>query len=183
MSYKPKYCCECGEKIERTNWRFLFSQRFCELCETKFGILDVIPTLILIFGLILSVVGLGNFLRAPEKQLIVSSNPISGGAQNSNKTATPAQSNALQNINKPTVLPKESNSSEQLKQTPAAFTQKESGEQTKNQTAPIREVVYFCGARTKKGAPCTRRVKIPGRCWQHAGQPAMLPPEKLIASQ
>jgi hypothetical protein len=30
---------------------------------------------------------------------------------------------------------------------------------------------YFCGAVTKKGTPCSRRVKAPGRCWQHAGQP------------
>ena len=36
------------------------------------------------------------------------------------------------------------------------------------------EAVYFCGAATKKGTPCSRRVKRPGeRCWQHAGMPAM----------
>lgn len=182
MSYKPRYCCECGEKIERTSWRFLFSQRFCELCETRFGLVDVIPTFVLIFGLILSVIGLGNILRQPEKQLIVSSNPISADAQNFKKTAT-VQSNAVENINKPTAQPKENNSSEPLKQMPAAFTEKESGAQIKSQAAPAPEVVYFCGAQTKKGAPCTRRVKKSGRCWQHAGQPAMLPPEKLIASQ
>jgi hypothetical protein len=42
------------------------------------------------------------------------------------------------------------------------------------------EVVYICGARTKKGTPCQRRVRGPGRCWQHRGQPAILPPSKLI---
>jgi hypothetical protein len=42
------------------------------------------------------------------------------------------------------------------------------------------EVVYICGARTKKGTPCQRRVRGPGRCWQHRGMPAMLPPSKLI---
>jgi hypothetical protein len=42
------------------------------------------------------------------------------------------------------------------------------------------EVVYICGARTKKGTPCQRRVRAPGRCWQHRGRPAMLPPAKLI---
>lgn len=35
------------------------------------------------------------------------------------------------------------------------------------------EPVYFCGALTKKGTPCTRRVKTKGRCWQHKGQPAV----------
>jgi hypothetical protein len=42
------------------------------------------------------------------------------------------------------------------------------------------EVVYICGARTKKGTPCQRRVRGPFRCWQHRGMPAMLPPSKLI---
>jgi hypothetical protein len=42
------------------------------------------------------------------------------------------------------------------------------------------EVVYICGARTKKGTPCQRRVRGPFRCWQHRGKPAMLPPSKLI---
>jgi hypothetical protein len=40
--------------------------------------------------------------------------------------------------------------------------------------------VYMCGARTKKGTPCSRRVHGPVRCWQHKGQPAMLSPDKLI---
>ena len=42
------------------------------------------------------------------------------------------------------------------------------------------EVVYVCGARTKKGTPCQRRVRGPGRCWQHRGKPAILPPSKLL---
>ena len=43
-----------------------------------------------------------------------------------------------------------------------------------------QEVVYICGARTKKGTPCQRRVRGPFRCWQHRGMPAMLPPSKLV---
>jgi hypothetical protein len=44
------------------------------------------------------------------------------------------------------------------------------------------EVVYVCGARTKKGTPCQRRVRGPGRCWQHRGKPAILPPSKLVVT-
>jgi hypothetical protein len=40
--------------------------------------------------------------------------------------------------------------------------------------------VSLCGARTKKGTMCTRRVHGAVRCWQHLGKPAMLPPEKLL---
>ena len=43
--------------------------------------------------------------------------------------------------------------------------------------------VYICGARTKKGTPCSRRVHGPVRCWQHKGAPAMLPAEKLRVSE
>ena len=42
------------------------------------------------------------------------------------------------------------------------------------------EIISICGARTKKGTPCQRRVRGTGRCWQHLGRPAMLPPEKLL---
>lgn len=41
------------------------------------------------------------------------------------------------------------------------------------------EQLFACGAKTKKGTPCSRIVKGNVRCWQHTGQPAMLPKEKL----
>ena len=53
-------------------------------------------------------------------------------------------------------------------------------------SAPVTatvEGVYICGARTKKGTPCSRRVHGPVRCWQHKGLPAMLPVEKLRISE
>ena len=46
--------------------------------------------------------------------------------------------------------------------------------------AEVEEDVYMCGARTKKGTPCSRRMHGPVRCWQHKGMPAMLPQEKLL---
>ncbi|HYE15993.1 MAG TPA: hypothetical protein VD968_16245 [Pyrinomonadaceae bacterium] len=45
------------------------------------------------------------------------------------------------------------------------------------------EVISICGARTQKGAPCQRRVRGTGRCWQHRGRPAMLPPSKLVVQE
>jgi hypothetical protein len=41
------------------------------------------------------------------------------------------------------------------------------------------EIVSICGARTKRGTPCSRRVRGTGRCWQHRGRAAMLPAAKL----
>lgn len=51
------------------------------------------------------------------------------------------------------------------------------------QPSPSPEDVYICGARTKKGAPCSRRVHGPVRCWQHKGARAMLPLEKLLIKE
>src|SRR5207253_2930875 len=46
--------------------------------------------------------------------------------------------------------------------------------------ATADDVVYICGARTRKGTPCRRRVHSAGeRCYQHKGMPAMVPLEKL----
>jgi hypothetical protein len=45
------------------------------------------------------------------------------------------------------------------------------------------EATYICGARTKKGTPCSRRVHGPVRCWQHKGEKAMLPVEKLVVKE
>ncbi|HEY7785116.1 MAG TPA: hypothetical protein VIB00_10335 [Pyrinomonadaceae bacterium] len=45
------------------------------------------------------------------------------------------------------------------------------------------EQIYICGARTKKGTPCSRRVSAEVRCWQHKGERAMLPREKLVIKE
>lgn len=54
-----------------------------------------------------------------------------------------------------------------------------SKEQPNSRKTASDEPVYFCGAMTKKGKPCSRRVKSNQRCWQHAGQPSALPARKI----
>ena len=51
------------------------------------------------------------------------------------------------------------------------------------QSTTSTEPFYTCGARTKKGTPCSRRVHGPVRCWQHKGTKAMLPQEKLLVKE
>jgi hypothetical protein len=68
---------------------------------------------------------------------------------------------------------------------PLIIQRQEVQSQTSNASAattqpPAIEEVYLCGARTKKGKPCSRRVHGPVRCWQHKGEKAMLPQEKLL---
>ena len=74
-----------------------------------------------------------------------------------------------------------------LRQSPPVVIQRtatQNSAQAANVVAPIQEEkIYTCGARTKKGTPCSRRVHGPVRCWQHKGLPAMLPQEKLLIQE
>lgn len=187
MSYRPKYCCQCGEKVERTNWRLWTNRRFCQLCETEYGVFDWIQKISFVVLFLIAIVGIGNLWRKPEKELVVRSNQTASTLQNANKNLT-VQPNSSQNYNSASIqsasVVKEIDSAVQTKQT-AAVTPKQSelGKQFQGQTDAAQETSYYCGARTKKGTPCTRRVKNSGRCWQHVGQTAMLPQDKLIASR
>ena len=56
-----------------------------------------------------------------------------------------------------------------------------SNQANRNSETATSELLYICGARTKKGTPCKRRVHFAGeRCYQHKGMPAILPIDKLI---
>jgi len=68
---------------------------------------------------------------------------------------------------------------------PPLVIQRPAAAQTSTSIPPVATVeqTYICGARTKKGTPCSRRVHGPVRCWQHKGAKAMLPVEKLVVKE
>ncbi len=170
MSYKPKFCCQCGEKIERVDWKFLTSRRFCELCETELGIYDKIPLFLIAGGVLFGLFGIGAYLGTPDKTMNLAANNL---VARSGTTIEPKQSLSQQvPSNAPVQTPQIPANALALTKndllTSAAKPKKESG-----------EPVYFCGAPTKKGTPCSRRVKGGGRCWQHSGQTPMVAQEKL----
>ncbi|HZN06101.1 MAG TPA: hypothetical protein VFB65_04930 [Pyrinomonadaceae bacterium] len=137
-TYRPNFCCECGDKIVRLRWRPWTSRRFCDNCvrgesaKADWRRSAVLPIVLLLIGL-----SLGRGCRRERPPLV-----IERPAQQSSTTGTPLA--------------------------PAPSTP---------------EQVYTCGARTKKGKPCSRRVHGPVRCWQHKGLPAMLPAEKLVIKE
>jgi hypothetical protein len=184
MFYIPNYCCNCGEKIERPNPAFNDSRKFCDVCKHDFVLHRVWPIIFIAFMAFLGIFGIGSYWRSGEKPLNVSTKQFAANLSNSGKTAA----NQSLQVN--------ANSSVQpLAQTNNGRTNMQNAPQTRNLTtktqvrqsesAPLSagEITYYCGAMTKKGTPCSRRVKGGGRCWQHKGQDAMLPPEKLLASQ
>ena len=178
MLYKPTYCSNCGDKIERTEWHFWTNRRFCEVCEIDLKFFAWIPQAILGIGIFLCLIGIGGYLKTDDKQLAVAGNVnLTKSAQtNLNQTQIANNSNSQIVVQHPK---QEQSPTVALKQNQAVV-QKVNKDR---EEASVSEPVYFCGAETKKGTPCSRKVKGGGRCWQHEGQAAMLPPEKLLASQ
>lgn len=172
MPYKPKYCCQCGEKIDRVEWKPWTSRRFCDLCATDFGIYDKIRAVLLGIGLLFGLYAIGSHFQKTDKHLTIvpSQAIISTPLKDAVIPGNSAQ--VSKNVSVPLTA-----QSKNLNAAPASELKKK---QFELPVAETPEKVYFCGAQTKKGAMCSRRVKNGGRCWQHEGQQAMLPQDKLI---
>ena len=145
--YRPNFCVECGERVERARWFLWTSRRFCLLCEKSMRKTLMKP--LIIASLAIFSVGL-----------------LTGYSLHRPRPAPPLVSASTLASTTETKLPK--NGTNQ----PAS--------KTNERVEEPAETRSICGARTKKGTPCSRRVHGVGRCWQHRGLPAMLPPEKLI---
>lgn len=185
MLYKPKFCCECGTKIERSDWKIWTSRRFCVDCEIDKKPYEWLTKIAAVALALFGLSGVGSFLAKTEKPLNVTTSQLSATNFSKNRQVSgnsnvqpsaqnAANSNQLLNVNQSLKTKSD------LKAGGNTPLQSKVLSETKDETS---EPVYFCGARTKKGTACSRRVKGGGRCWQHAGQPAMLPPEKLLISQ
>lgn len=175
MFYKPKFCCDCGEKIERKVWKPWTSRRFCNVCESDFKIRDWLPRVVVLIGLLGAIFGFGSYLQRTEKPLDLTKNVQAANVENRPRADAANIPRGL--------VGNRSNETASANQNKAAPDQKTLPVQLEGQQNPADETVYFCGAKTKKGKPCTRLVKGGGRCWQHTGRPAMMPQEKLLAAR
>jgi len=127
--YRPRYCAECGRRIERERWRFWHSRQFCDVCARHFerrrraGL-----GALLIASLVLG------FLMGRLSGRAPSPNPV---LRIERLAPVPQMPSTL-----PSVGPR-------------------------SPTAGASENITRCGAPTKSGRPCQRRVRGGGRCWQH----------------
>src|SRR5207248_5485575 len=140
-------CGKCGARVTRKGWRALFSGKLCDDCARgRRGTNVALP--LGIAGLIaLAAFGLGRYSRPSPPPLIiqrVANSPLSDLTVNANDSAARINQNQANGISK-----------------------------TASASSSQTELVYICGARTKKGTPCKRRVHFAGeRCYQHKGMPA-----------
>ena len=168
MLFRPSFCANCGERIERAEWGIFTSRRFCPVCESEFKGFDLIPRVIVGFGVLTAVFGFGSYLKSDPEPQRQPRRFIEQGAQ----PAPPAAANAVPQgggtgaVNSPAAGPAKAQNAAQTLPPP----------KSKTETA---EPTYFCGAETKKGTPCSRRVKGKTRCFQHVGMPAMPSADKI----
>jgi hypothetical protein len=174
--YKPNFCAECGERVLRERWRAWTTRRYCPACAVRFRGGWRAP-LFLACALALAGFAAGRLTRPAPPPLTIERGALplpalvaKGGTTQPNGVMKPANTDGVPDEN--------------AKQGGAAgggdATRAGLGVAAEELPTDPNEIVSICGARTKKGTPCQRRVRGTGRCWQHRGMPAMLPPEKLI---
>lgn len=172
MFFKPNFCCGCGEKIQRAEWGILTSRRFCDVCAIENQGHEWFPRVVVLSAVLIGLFGFGSYLRngasvspASLKQANYLGTPVSEKSlkparQEQATDSRGARAEGISNSDQETSLDAE---------TPRA-----TKEQPRLESIASDEPVHFCGAMTKKGKPCSRRVKTKGRCWQHVGQPSAL---------
>jgi hypothetical protein len=161
MLYRPNYCCNCGEKIERVEWNLLTSRRFCEVCSIEKRAYDIVPRLAVAAGALAMMFGFGSLWtgsgRAEPK-----ATESAVGVRSGLPAAVPAQPSGK--VNEP--------GGELVQTTNGQIAEQARTEPTVATVAEKNSDKYFCGALTKKGTACSRKVKAKGvRCFQHEGRP------------
>ena len=156
MLYRPNFCCNCGEKIERVEWNLLTSRRFCVVCSAENRAHDILPRLAVTAGALALMFGFGSLWSGSgQAEPAAAKSPV--GIKSSNHAAA-----------QPGVAVNEVQA--EIPSNPAV----RNGEpaQAHTNVADKNADKYFCGALTKKGTPCSRKVKTKGqRCFQHEGKP------------
>jgi hypothetical protein len=150
--YRPNFCAECGERLARRGWRAWINARFCTDCAQRLSGSRLLKPLAMISIVTISAFAFGRYLRPPAPPLIIQR---AASSPLSDLPANPNDSGRAANRLNPV--------------NPAAV------------VSSTDEPGYICGARTKKGTPCHRRVHVAGeRCFQHKGLQAMVPLDKLV---
>ena len=139
MFRRPNFCCHCGEAISRPEWTVFKSRRYCDLCESDHLIEDWIPTVVTAVAMGFGILGITGYF-APRA------------------TGGPAPM-----VRAPSGAERREASRPDAEQSP-----KPAPTADRKPSEPKSRPGWTCGAETRKGTLCTRKVSAEGdRCWQH----------------
>ena len=148
---RSNFCANCGVSLSRKSWRAWLAGARCGDCASRLGARPTKP-LILIAVIAIAAFAFGKYLRPGPPPLIIHR------TANSPLSDLPVNPDAHLNG-----IARDANSNN----TQASLSSD--------------ELVYICGARTKKGMPCRRRVHAAGeRCYQHKGMSSLVPLSELV---
>ena len=148
---RSNFCANCGARLTRKGWRGWLAGARCDDCALRMG-RSVTKPLVIVGVIVIVAFGFGRYLRPPPPPLIIHR------AAESPLADVPVNFDAIAK----------------------SATNKTNQNASPNNVAAEDDIVYLCGARTKKGTPCRRRVHSSGeRCYQHKGMPAMVSLDKL----
>jgi hypothetical protein len=156
---RPRYCCECGQRIERERWRAWHASGLCDRCAPKIPIGWLGRTVALLtVGATLGF-GLGSWsaVRHNVPAPLLKLEPAA--VSQTNVRFIPSQE-----------LKEKSSQTPDPEAKPQALPGAPSADPATTQKRPQAKTPSFsCGAMTKSGKPCRRKVKGGGRCFQHRG--------------
>ncbi len=186
--YRPSYCCDCGEAIERVNWRIFTSRRFCDSCESTFLFDEWLNRVAFGMSILIGLIGVGAYFSSGNQEMVNDSFEVENVIPESSAPRGLVGSEEKKRRSKGAdeITSDNTKVGVEVARTPSRIEDKEVGKARQKQKQAligaqieVEEPVYFCGAATKKGKPCSRRVKGGGRCWQHTGKKAMVKESKL----
>ena len=148
--YRYNFCSQCGVELSQKRWRFW--HQLCEDCIRKNGWQSVTRPLTIMLAVAFLAFALGRYWRPGPPPLLIQRAANSPLSDSSLKSSIAS----------------------------GQFNGNENSTASSLSITAANAESFICGARTKKGTPCQRRVHSAGeRCFQHRGLPAILPPEKL----
>jgi len=141
----PRFCCECGEKLFARRRRGLPGRAFCKECaptvwRSRFGLIAAL-------ALLIAISFAAGRLTASREPFYFIGTPVD---------LAPAPDRSAEN-----------NSLPQPAQQTGAPTQTELSQSELSQTGLTETGSALCGAPTKSGGACRRRVRGGGYCFQH----------------
>lgn len=139
-----KFCHLCGEKVIVASRRLPFRRTRCPACKRKVGRGALLP--VLLFALALAAGFVAGRATSPRRGLYfigVPADPLTGQRLPAEETAAGQSIDHLK---------------ADTERKPAALAEGSESEEARG---------TLCGAPTKRGRPCRRRVRGGGYCWQH----------------